>query len=107
MHYDLAAPVACPAIYSVFGVSALFTPATGANVTAVVVVDWVADWQPSGQVQLAEKTLTVSYQRADIDRKVKRGETFTVGTKVYRVLSMADYPDAWTEYEGKAAVVEQ
>jgi hypothetical protein len=107
MSYETAAQAAIPSIYSTFGVSATFVPLTGASVpNIVVVVDWVAEWQPAGTAQMAEKQITVSYKRSDINRKVKRGEKFEVGSTTYTVVAMSQYPDAWTEYEGKATVTE-
>ena len=99
---------ALDALYSTsrFGVSATFAPAAGDESTFNVILDSDPSYQPGGSVQVAEPQITISYRRLNIDRKVKRGETFTIGGTVYTVRGMADFPGAWTAYEGKASVLE-
>ena len=97
---------AIESIYTVYGFEAEFSPLVGDDVSLVVLLESVEDWQPGGEIRYAHTQLTISYKREDLDRRVKRGETFTIGTSVYTVQSMSDYPDSWTEFEGKAMVVE-
>jgi hypothetical protein len=101
-----AAKMALANLYSTekFGVEATFTPLTGDPDTFNVILGVDNSYQPGGSVQVAEPQTTISYQRTNLDRKVKRGETFTIDGMIYTVRSMADYPDSWTEYEGKASV---
>mgnify|MGYP000107878709 CR=1 FL=1 len=93
--------------YTVFGVTAAFTPAVGDPVDPLtVIVDYAEGWQPGGaEVQFAQSQTVISYMRKDIDRRVKQGETFTIDGTVYTVRSMAPYPDSWNQFEGKAVVV--
>lgn len=91
-------------LYAFFGNQAVFQPALGDSVALTIIVETESDWQPGGQVQWAEPRIEISYRRTDIDRKVKRGETFTMGSTVYTVVSMAEYPDCWTDFEGKCVV---
>ena len=106
MSFDDAASSALADAYSTdfFGVKATFTPISGDPDTFNVILDVDNSYQPGGSVQVAEPQTTISYRRENLDRKVKRGETFTIDGTVYTVRSMADYPDAWSEYEGKASV---
>ena len=106
MSFSAAANMALKNIYSRMGEEAVFSPLTGDDVTCNVIIDAASDWEPGGSVQVAEQQIVVNYRRADIDRKVKRGETFTAGSVVYTVVSMAHYPGSWTAYEGKAVVIE-
>lgn len=93
-------------IYKLMGSSAVFAPATGDDVACTVIINTTSEFDPGGTILVADPQTVINYRRADIDRKVKRGETFTVGSTVYTVVSMAHYPDSWTEFEGKAVVVE-
>ena len=106
MGFSDAARIALGNLYSTakFGVEAVFSPLVGSDITLTVILDIDNGYQPGGSVQIAEPQTTISYQRSDLDRKVKRGETFTINGTLYTVLSMADYPDSWTEFEGKASV---
>lgn len=102
--FSSAALAAIETIFATFGDTAIFTPVVGADVSVTVIVDTSSDWQPGGQVRVADPRTVIRYLRADINRKVKRGETFSVNGTVYTVVSMSQYPDAWTEFEGKAVV---
>jgi hypothetical protein len=106
MSFDDSAKAALVDIYAtcMMGVEAVFSPLIGDNIPFNVILDIDSNYQPGGSVQVAEPQTTISYQRADLDRKVKRGEAFTIKGTVYTVRSMADYPDAWTAYEGMASV---
>jgi hypothetical protein len=104
--FDTAAAAAIPLIYGKFGVESVFSPFMGDDVECTVIVMKGHGWEPGGGVNASMDQIQVYYQRADIDRKLKRGETFTVGSTVYTVRSMADYPGAWTDHEGRAVVTE-
>ena len=106
MGFSDAAKMALGNLYSTkkFGVEATFAPISGDPDTFNVILNVDNSYQPGGSVQVAEPQTTISYRRENLDRKVKRGETFTIDGTVYTVRSMADYPDSWTEYEGKASV---
>ena len=106
MGFSDAAKMALTNLYSTekFGVEATFTPLTGDPITFTVILERDNSYQPGGSIQVAEPQITISYQRANLNRKVKRGETFTIDGTVYTVRSMADYPESWTEFEGKASV---
>ncbi|WP_319406177.1 hypothetical protein [uncultured Desulfosarcina sp.] len=106
MTFADASRMAISKVYKLTGSPAVFSPSMGDDVACTVIVDTNSDWQPGGTIQVAEQQTIVSYQRAHIDRKVRRGETFAVGSTVYTVVSMAHYPGSWTEFEGKAVVVE-
>lgn len=93
-------------IYAMAGEAATFTPIAGDPVPLNVIVDYAVNWEPSGQVQVADDHIELHYRRADIDRRVVKGETFTVGSKTYTVRSMAQYPDAFDDLEGRAIVLE-
>jgi len=89
-------------IYTALGDAAIFTPATGDPLDPVyVVVREEESFQPGGFSAAVCGTETVlRYQRADIDRKVVAGETFTIGATVYTVRAMKE----WTSRRGKAVV---
>lgn len=106
MSFSEAANMALANIYARMGSPAVFAPAAGDPVACTIIVDHSSDWQPGGAVQVAEPQIVISYRRSEIDRKVRRGETFTVDGTVYTVRSMENYPGSWTEFEGKAAVEE-
>jgi hypothetical protein len=91
-------------IYETAGSSALFHPLAGQDQTVNVIVEYSVEWEPSSQIQVADDHIVIQYQRADIDRRVLKGETFTIGADVYEVRSMATYPEAFTEFEGHAVV---
>lgn len=93
-----------PTHYDVFGDSATFTPLVGSASTLTVIIDDQEPYQPSGSVQVSRQLIIITYSRSDIDRKVLSGEMFTVGSTTYTVRSMANYPDAWTDFEGKCVV---
>lgn len=104
-HEDLVSGLS--AVYNTAGVAAVFTPAGEDPVTVAlnVILDYRVDWEPSSQVQVADDHIEIQYQRADIDRRVLKGETFTVGSATYTVRSMASYPEAFNDLEGHAVVV--
>lgn len=104
--FDQSVPASLETIYSIFGESAVFSPEWGDDVACTVIVDKDNAWQYGGAIRAVDPLITINYRITDIDRKVVRGETFTVGSTVYTVVSMAHYPDAWTEYEGRAVVEE-
>lgn len=104
--FDTAAAAALPLVYAQFGVDSVFSPFAGDDVECTIIIDQGHGWEPGGGVNVSMDQITIHYQREDIDRKLKRGETFTVGSTVYTVRSMADYPDAWTDHEGRAVVTE-
>ncbi len=87
-----------------FGVEATFSPAAGNDVTCTVIFGQTHEMQPGGNVQVSTDEIVIHYRRADIDRRVVNGETFTIGSKVYTVRGMAPYPTAWTDWEGQAVV---
>lgn len=91
-------------VYANFGDAAVFSPTAGDDVALTVILESVEAWQPGTEIQYAATQQVVSYRRADIDRRVKSGETFTINGTVYTVYSMAPYPDSWSEFEGKAVV---
>ena len=91
--------------YSVFGVTAAFTPAVGDPVDPLtVILDYAEGWQPGSEIQFAQTQVVISYMRKDIDRRVQRGEQFTIDGTVYTVQSMGPYPESWNQFEGKAVV---
>ena len=92
--------------YSVFGVAAVFSPLSGDDKSLTVILDELEQWEPGGEIQWAGTQRVISYMRKDIDRRVKRNETFTIEGVVYTVQSMASYPESWSQFEGKAMVVE-
>jgi len=106
MSFATAANIALDRIYLRMGDEAVFSPSAGDDLDCQVIVERGSYMAPGGTVQVADPRITISYKRSDIDRKVKRGETFTVGATVYTVLAMSDYPNSWTDLEGKADVEE-
>ena len=104
MSYSTAGETALLPIYRVMGSDATFRPQAGPDVACRVVVDYIAEWEPGGQVRFADGQTAIHYRRSQLDRKVKRGEQFTINGTVWEVVSMAHYPDSWTDLEGVAAV---
>ena len=104
MSYAEASAAAIVPTYRVMGSDATFRPQAGPDVACRVIIDYVAEWEPSGQIRYAEGQTTVHYRRSQIDRKLKRGEQFLINAVVWLVVSMAHYPDSWTDLEGVAVV---
>lgn len=102
--FDTPAASALDTVYATFGDAAVFSPLTGDDVSLTVIVEDLEQWEPGGEILYAGTQKVLSYRRADIDRRVKRNETFTIGGTVYTVQSMAAYPDSWSTWEGKAMV---
>ena len=92
--------------FNVLGADGVFSPLSGDDVPCRIIVERGSFMAPGGTVQVADPRITISYKRSDIDRKVLRGETFTVGATAYTVLAMSDYPNSWTDFEGRADVEE-
>lgn len=89
-----------------YGDEAVFTPLVGDQINLYVVLSHDYDYQPLSDVQVAYQSITISYKRSDIDRKVLAGEIFIINGTSYTVISMSDYPDSWCDYYGIAAVTE-
>ena len=106
MSFAAAANIALDRIYLRMGAEAVFSPLAGVDVDCQIIVERGSFMAPGGAVQVADHRISISYKRSDIDRKVLRGETFTIGATVYSVLAMSDYPNSWTEFEGRADVEE-
>jgi len=88
-------------IYQTLGAPAVFTPLTGAPQDLYVVLREEESFQPGGfQSAVCATETVVRYMRADIDRKLVPGETFTIGSAVYTVRAMRE----WTSRRGKAVV---
>jgi hypothetical protein len=107
MTFDAAAKEMMVDVHREMGVDAVFSPLSGDDVACRVIVRTATDYAPGGgRLAVSEPQVVIVYRREEIARRVVRNETFTVGSVVYRVRSMAGYPDAWTAFQGKAAVVE-
>jgi hypothetical protein len=91
-------------IYNRFGITAIFQPLTGDSFPLLVIKKDEEIFQPPGAMNYAKTRFLLSYRRIDIDRRVKKGETFTIGETVYTVFSMGDYPDCWNKYRGECVV---
>jgi hypothetical protein len=105
MSFSAAAKLALSNIYLRMGSSAVFSPTSGPDVPCIVIVDRVVGYEP-GSIGRSATVTKISYKRADIDRRVVAGETFTIDGDVYTVRAMDNYDDgAWTDYEGRAVVV--
>lgn len=94
-------------LYGHAGVAAVFTPAgvDPPTVSLNVIIEYSVEWEPQAQLQIADDHTVIHYQRADIDRRVVRGETFSVGGSVYTVRSMAAYPGAYDDHQGQCIVI--
>ena len=107
MSFGSAANKALQRIYARMGVDAVFSPKSGEDIPLRGIKEEGVAHEPfSGIVQAAVSQIEIQYMRADLDRRVVNGETFTIGETVYTVHSMSPYPDSWTEFEGIASVIE-
>lgn len=92
-------------LYDSVGVAAVFNPTAGGPVACQIIVDESVEFEPQGQLQIADDHVEIHYQRAEIDRRVLKGETWVVGVFTYTVRSMAFYPDAFDDLQGRAIVI--
>ena len=67
------------------GISATFTPLTGAAIPMDVSLNKQTEIQPSGNAQTWEIGNTIEYSLEDLDREAVVGETFTIGETIYTV----------------------
>ena len=73
-------------IYSVAGVSATYTDVDGATSTVTVIID--RDLSTYGDsAEVTKATATIAVRVSDMALPPRRGETFTVDGKTYRVNS--------------------
>ncbi len=71
-------------IFSVFGESAVFTPATGSTSSVVVIYYEDLVHQPGGMnAQMPGPDRAIEYVKSDIGRQVKHGEKFTISETDY------------------------
>lgn len=103
--FDTIAASALSEAYSLFGDAATFSPNVGPSIDCTVVVHQSGEWQGGGSMQVRSGQTLISYRRSEIDRKLKVGEKFIVGSTTYTVRAMAQ-ENSWTEYEGTAVVSE-
>jgi hypothetical protein len=107
MSYEDVVGIGVDSIYSFYGVDAVFGQLMGDDISCRIIIDRGSDYDPGGVVMAVGPQTVISYRRSDIDRRLRQGETFTVGgSTVYTVRNMAEYPSSWTDKEGRAVVTE-
>ena len=86
-----------PNLIKEIGEDALFTPAVGDPIPCTVDIRRNTLYQPAGmETQVWERGTTIEVQLSVIGREPKQGETFTIGSVVYRVQSILDNYDDYT-----------
>lgn len=100
--FDDYAPHLYESIFSTLGKPATFHPDGGQDIELTVILKKDEEYAPPGQINYAKTRYIVSYRRKDIDRRVKKNETFTIEGTTYKVFSMSNYPDGWSTYRGDA-----
>jgi len=76
------------------GVSAIFTPAAGDPVTLMVSYQEEVFLQPGALTsEVYAPAKTIEFHLSDLGRKPVEGETFTIGSTVYKVASILSTDD--------------
>jgi hypothetical protein len=84
------------ALFGEMGVSAIFTPAAGDPVTLMVSYQEEILLQPGAlTAEVYAPAKTIEFQLSDIGRKPVEGETFTIGSTVYKVASILASEDGF------------
>lgn len=100
--FDAYAGLLYEAVFSKLGKPATFSPDDGDAIELTVIIKEDEEFSPPGQINYAQTRYVISYRRTDIDRRVRKNETFLIEGTTYNIFSMSTYPDGWNKYKGDA-----